>query len=36
MPSLSYHFGLSPEDIWNLTRSEYEAYADALETLSNQ
>jgi hypothetical protein len=35
MPTLSHHFGLSPSDIWKLTRSEYEAYTNALETISH-
>ena len=34
MPILSYHFGLSPDDIWNLTRTEYDTYADAAVELA--
>ncbi len=34
MPTLSYHFGLSPADIWELTRGEYETYLEAAEELS--
>ena len=29
MPVLSHTFGLSPADIWDLTRDEYETYLEA-------
>ena len=34
MPVLSHHFGLSPDEIWGLTRHEYETYLEAAEELS--
>ena len=34
MPVLSHHFGLSPADIWGLTRDEYETYLEAAREMS--
>ncbi len=34
MPTLSYHFGLSPDEIWGLTRAEYETYLEAADEIS--
>lgn len=36
MPSLSYHFGLSPSDIWKMSFRELVAYSDALERLEKE
>ena len=33
MPVLSYHFSLSPDDIWGLTNAEYETYRAAAEKI---
>ena len=34
MPVLSHHFGLSPTDIWGLTRDEYETYLKAADEIA--
>lgn len=36
MPVLSYHFGLSPADVWALTDRELESYVKALDRLQRE
>lgn len=34
MPALSFHFGLSPADVWDLDAGEYAAYQRALDEVT--
>jgi hypothetical protein len=34
MPTLSHLFGLTPADVYGLTRAEYDSYADAAQAMS--
>ena len=34
MPTLSYHFGLSPADVWDMTHAEYQSYLGAVATIN--
>lgn len=36
LPPLSYHFHLSPSDVWGMTVAEFKAYRDALDQLQGQ
>ncbi len=36
MPVLSYHFHLSPADVWALTNDELSAYLDAVGDINAQ
>lgn len=36
MPVLSYHFGLSPSEIWNLTIEEWTAYQRAVRQIEKE
>ncbi len=36
MPALSYHFHLSPADVWALTFAELNAYMEALDQINTE
>jgi hypothetical protein len=36
MPTLSYHFGLSPGEIWDMTHREYQAYLAATNKINQE
>jgi hypothetical protein len=36
MPVLSYHFGLSPSEVWNLTIEEWASYQRGLEQIERE
>lgn len=36
MPALSYHFHLTPADVWALTGYQYQKYSDALDQIRKE
>lgn len=36
LPTLAYHFGLTPADVWAMTVSQYAEFLTALDTLKRE
>lgn len=36
IPALSYHFGLSPSDVWSMTAREYAAYRHFMDEMRKE
>jgi hypothetical protein len=36
LPHLSYHFHLTPDDVWNMGQADLAVYVDALEELQRE
>ncbi len=36
MPVLGFHFGLTPDDVWNLTVEEWAAYQRAIDQIEKE